>query len=635
MSQERHAGGSALTGIAFVWIGLLAVLIGLTETWWANPHLPPNLGDLLYGVNLHLLLTLMVVGLARLVVWRGTARRMMVVALALFLSIELGVVATYWISHVPGMPQLHSRNGQVAFLAIGGLGLIVGIGVALLIGRKIRSVRGTRTGRLGLMLAAALVLANAILLPRLLTSPEGIPTRAGAAALKREPVLIILVDTLRWDHLSFSGYARETTPRIDELMTESWVFTQAYAPSAWTIPSVASLFTGLHPSSHRIRLATDIIPEECPTLAEHFRTYGYRTGAFVANMLVTTSNGYGQGFETYFPPGPPAWSHRQRTALEQMVTRIGHAGGKGRGWRINQEFLQWVRGGSDEPWFAYLHYLEPHAPYQPPARDRDAVAPGMPPGPTFHPTWANLHESLTAGDCHEWECLENPPTLAPAAKAGMIANYDGDIHLVDRRIGDLLDELRRDGILARCHIIFCSDHGEQFFEHSGWGHSHSIYEELTRVPLAYRPPGGLPAGKRISRPVAVLDLIATLGPAMGFEPPPLHQGLPIPELLGGPPTPRPEPILSELPPRLLSARLRDWKLIRRGSPEDPDWRLFDLRADPGEQRNLAAELPDTLAFLRGYAEGLVAKYEGLAVREVDQAVDPELLRQLRGLGYIR
>lgn len=635
MNQVRQPGGLIPGGIAFVWIGLLAALIGLAETWWANPHLRPDIGTLLYGLNLHLLVAFASAVLARFILWRGDPRRIITVALGIFLGLELGLVGAYWLSYLPIMPPLSSRAGQIAFLGIGASGIVVAVLVAVLVRRIMPPLRGVRTGRGGLILAAALLVANAIVLPRWLASSPMIPVRPDAKALNREPVLFILVDTLREDHLSSSGYERATTPRIDELMAESWVFTQAYAQSSWTIPSVASIFTGMHPSSHRIRLATDIIPDECPTLAEHFRTYGYRTGAFVANMLVTTSNGYGQGFEVYWPPGPPAWSYRQRTALEQIVTRLSHAGGKGQGWRINQAFLQWVGRVKDEPWFAYIHYLEPHAPYTPPARDRQAVAPGVPAGPMFHPKWVDLESEADASGCYDWECLENPPALTDIAREGMIANYDGDVHLVDRRIGDLLDALESAGLLEQLHIIFCADHGEQFFEHAGWGHSHSIYEELTRIPLAYRPPGGIPGGRQITRPVALLDLVATLAPVLGFDPPPLHQGLAIPELLGEAPAPRAEPVLSELPPRMLSIRLRNWKLIRRGTNEGPDWRLFDVTTDPGEQLNLAAALPDTLAFLRGYAEGLVAKYEGLAVQNVDHAVDPELLRQLRGLGYIQ
>ena len=153
--------------------------------------------------------------------------------------------------------------------------------------------------------------------------------------------------------------------------------------------------------------------------------------------------------------------------------------------------------------------------------------------------------------------------------------------------------------------------------------------------MAYRPPGGIAGGRRIERPVALLDLMRTLCTQAGLEVPPMHQGRDIPELSGKAPPRHAPPVLSELPPSLYALRHQRWKLMRRGPRSDPEWRLFDLSQDPLERDDLAAVYPDTLSLLRSWLESAVAGYARMSVEEVSTTTDPEMLRRLRTLGYIR
>jgi arylsulfatase A-like enzyme len=217
----------------------------------------------------------------------------------------------------------------------------------------------------------------------------------------------------------------------------------------------------------------------------------------------------------------------------------------------------------------------------------------------------------------------------------MIANYDGEILHVDRRVGDVLERLDALGALENAHVIFCSDHGEEFADHHGWAHVNSIYEEIAACPLAYRPPGGVAGGRVIERPVGVLDVVRTAIALLGLDAPPLHQGELIPELLGSRVAARERPVLCAMPPNLFSLRLGRWKLLRRGTSADPVWRLFDMSADPRERGDLALVYPDTVSLLRGYLDGMIASQSLSSLDEIGSTADPELLRQLKNLGYVR
>ncbi|MBD3236332.1 MAG: sulfatase-like hydrolase/transferase [Candidatus Eisenbacteria bacterium] len=652
-------------GLAALLVLPCALLAGLVEALSSAGLGTADLTDVSYGALLHMLLAAALLLACRLLFWRQPLDRFPLLAFGAYLLLELAVVVPYWIVTAPWAPPLRSWVGRIfaAGIVLGGIALSVGM-VALLVRRRRRgagrAAAGGAAGKVGLLLLAGLILLGGVLMIRSWPRAERIALRPGAEARPRADLVVILIDTLRYDHLSFFGYPRPTSPNIDRLLSQSFVFRHAQTPSNKTIPSIASLFTGLYPTSCGVRGPFEAIPESAPTLAEHFRSYGYRTGAFIANRIVTPQGGFAQGFQRYFPPSAPWWTHRRHTAIEQLAQRTRRLPDTKYGWRINRAFFDWLGTdeASGEPLFAYLHYMEPHSPYAPGRDDLAAVAPGAPAGPSVPPLFQDYSEDAR---CIDWECLASPVTVPPEALAGMVARYDGEIRACDRHVGRLLEQLERRGLLARAHLLFLTDHGEQFGDHGGWYHGHAIYDELVRSPMAYRPPGGLAQGVVIDRPVAMLDLLRTLLEILELEVPPLHQGRPIPELLAGsestggptgsggeadrsPGLGEPEPaypprfaqaVLSELPPQLYALRLGAWKLVQRGDPEQPDLRLYHLQRDPGELRDVGAEQPDTLQLLRSYLLATLAGLERQRLDLIESRLDPETLQQLRDLGYIR
>lgn len=637
-------------GAGFLMAGLLAIAAGLLETWAAGPR-SPSAGDLVYGAAIHLLLTLLLTVFLRLLFRRAGDAAFLGLALAGVLLVELCVVVPYWVNAESDRLVFASTGGKLLTIGLILAGALVAVGLAR--GAYVTLRRGgiraasRAAATAGSLLALTVLVLSLVFVAREMPRAERIELRAAAADLERPDVYIILIDTLRRDHLSFFGYERPTSPNLDRLLADSYAFANAYTPSTWTIPSVASLFSGVYPTSHGIYGESWALPDGIETLARDFRRYGYRTAAFVGNKAISPLNGYDQGFEL-FVGHSFWWGWNDRTFLEGLAKRLlrpRRPQVKGFGPIINERFLRWIDRHPEQPHFAYLHYMDPHHPYHPPTAYRDAVAPGVGPGPRLTPSYA---DHTPAGDCADWECLADPPVMSPQALAGMIANYDGEIRHLDRLLGELFAELASRGLDQSTHLLLFTDHGEEFFDHRGWRHGRSIYEEVVGCVMAYRPPGGVAGGKLVTRPVAMLDLPRTLFDLLGMAVPPLHQGRPIPELLVGDDAvsaraPRAAggqraadlPVLSERPPHLYALRWRRWKLIQRGPQSAPDWRLFDMSADPGEQNNLAAAYPDTVAALRGYLEGIVGTFSQTRLGDGPVAADPRALERLRALGYIK
>ncbi|MBD3236568.1 MAG: sulfatase-like hydrolase/transferase [Candidatus Eisenbacteria bacterium] len=636
-------------GAGFLAAGVLAILAGLIETWAAEFR-APGFADLLYGAAVHLLFVLVLTLALRVVFLRASDAAFLWIALGGALAFELCIVVPYWITAESRALVFASATGKLLTALLLLIGALVAVGIARAgyvwtrrrAGRAggARPASGAAAFAGGLLALTALVLSVGFVL-RELPRDERVPLRADAAERERPDVFVILIDTLRRDHLSFFGYERPTSPRLDRFLGESYAFGNAYTPSTWTIPSVASLFSGVYPTSHGIYGESWTLPPGIETLARYFRSYGYRTAAFVGNKAVSPLNGYDQGFGL-FVGHSFWWGWNDRTFLERLAKRLGRSrrpGVKGFGPVINARFLDWLDGHADAPRFAYLHYMDPHHPYRPPRAYRDAVAPGVGPGPHRTPSYA---DHTPPGDCADWECLDDPPTMSAAELAGMIANYDGEIRHLDRLLGELFDALAARGLDRSAHLLLFTDHGEEFFDHRGWRHGRSIYEEVVGCVMAYRPPGGVPGGRIIQRPVAMLDLPRTLFDLIETEVPAQHQGRVIPELLPRKPATEGRlsvggelAVLSERPPTLYALRKGRWKLIRRGSESDPDWRLFDMEVDPREQNDLAAAHPDTVARLRGELEALVGVFAQTQLGEGPAEVDPRSLERLRALGYIK
>ncbi|HEY1262944.1 MAG TPA: sulfatase [Terriglobales bacterium] len=322
-------------------------------------------------------------------------------------------------------------------------------------------------------------------------------------AAKGSPnILVIVVDTLRADHLSAYGYGRPTSPEIDRLAREGVLFENAVAPCSWTYPSHVSLITGRYIYEHRSGRPEQIPllgPEKgnfggYPTIGEALEQRGYRTGAFSANRFFFNSNlGFGRSFihfEDYYNSfgdmfyrtlaGKEAMrlygkTFKKRLSADWLQYGTNY-GIRKRADEVNDEVLHWIDRGGPHPFFAFLNYLDVHDPYQPP--------------PAY-------------------------PRLAAGANA--VDAYDNGVRYTDDYIGRLMRALADRGLDKNTLVILTSDHGEMLGEHGHKGHGRMLYWHLLHVPLIFWYPGHVPSGVRIPRPVSNVALAATVLDLLGAD----------------------------------------------------------------------------------------------------------------------
>jgi arylsulfatase A-like enzyme/Flp pilus assembly protein TadD len=417
-----------------------------------------------------------------------------------------------------------------------------------------------------------------------------------------------VVDTLRSDHLSAYGYDGIRTPRIDALAASGVRFEQAVTHVPITLPSFSSLMTSTLPPTNGVHYNEGFrLDESAVTLAEILRDAGYQTGAVVSAVVLDSISGLAQGFERYDDDLEMPYKGYQayaRTVEEQLShTQIRAETVTDKALSVADSFEQ------GRPFFLFVHYFDPHAPYDPP--------------PPY-----NLVDPLV-----EIGSTEHARQL-----------YDGEIAYADAQIGRLLDGLRALGRLDSTLIVLTADHGEALDEHGERTHAYFTYESTLRVPLIYALPGRLPAGLVLPGPARHIDLVPTIldilgaggGATAAMQGVSLHPFTE--ERVGGPAYI--ECATSFVVFRwsgLRGLRSRAWKYVDAPVPE-----LYDLLDDPGETRNLAGERPAVADSLRGELERYVGGLDLFHGAEPGQemsllareAVDAEMQEKLRALGYI-
>jgi len=393
-------------------------------------------------------------------------------------------------------------------------------------------------------------------------------------------VLFILVDTLRRDHLTPYGYERETSPEIAQrLAMPGAVVEDAYSQAPWTLPSVTSFMTSRYPGEilHGDP-ATFGIPDGVPSLAQVFSGLGYRTGGFIANPTLHASNGFARGFDTFYSPS-------------SMAAIQAHADS------INRRALPWVRAHQGDPFFLYVHYIDPHDPYMNP----DVVNGRSP--------YFDDPGGLNGRWVHGVYTGKIPVEDMERTVRHFTALYDTEIRYVDRAIGELLASIPPD-VLANTLVVLTADHGEELHDHGFWKHGHTLYQDQIHVPLLFRWDGHIAAGSRLRGTVRLVDVAPTLVAAAGGEAPASWQGTDLLPALSGegtlPRLPAFAQHLSSGPMRVASV-LDGKKLILFNRQEPFDTvdglqrhiydvdmgrlkreELYDVQADPGERHNLLA-----------------------------------------------
>lgn len=460
---------------------------------------------------------------------------------------------------------------------------------------------GTRAVRLDLpgegrhLLRLALRAKGNLLLgrPRVISevraaTPASIPKKAKA----RPNVIVYVVDTLRADHLGCYGYPKPVSPHLDRFAEGATLFETAIAQAPWTRPSVTSILTGLGPLEHGVRTLEDRLPDAADTLAEKLRAAGYRTAAFSTNWHVTADTGLAQGFDDFF------LSPQEDSAA------------------VNRRVLAWLDvHQTSEPFFLYIHALDPHAPYTPPPDLRQRFAPAARPQAG---TVANLRRIYS---------VRGPRRAARIAEVAPL--YDAEIAANDRSFGALLSALKERKLFEDSLIVFVSDHGEALGEHQDFGHARSLYADQLDVPLVVKLP--LQArGERVSRLAQHVDLLPTVLAAAGLPPVP---GLPGADLFG--PAGEREPAafshLSYSGREGLSVVFDGWKRIEPWSRKLGERPELYRRGD--ERRDLAGENPVRSGFLDSLlrAEKLRGRH---GLRPEEAGMDEETRRGLQALGYL-
>ncbi|MEN8181681.1 MAG: sulfatase [Myxococcota bacterium] len=454
----------------------------------------------------------------------------------------------------------------------------------------------------------------------LLASLCGLGSGCRSDPPRRPNLVLVVVDTLRSDHLGTYGYSRATSPHLDRLAATGTVFENARAPSSWTKPSVASLFTARRPSEHGAVSFSEALAAEIPTLAELLGEAGYRTVGVSANFVhVNPASGLTRGFDAWRGLSVRLDEGQGGAILERSSGERLRAA---RAPEVNRALAARLAVSSSEPLFLYVHYMEPHAPYAPPENLRRA--------------FARVDGETRASSNYVVDLAAGRLTLGADGQRWLIDLYDAEVAAADRGLGQLVSLLDEKGYWDDTVLIFVSDHGEEFAEHGGWFHGLTLYEESLRVPLVVHDARAPGEGVRRTEPVDLLDVAPTLLALAGVEPARGMRGRP---LLGGDPLARRD-LVAELhpdPPFEDRARPRlhrrsllrwPWKAIvdRKGAPTG-----YRLDQDPGERAPLAPERgPGAQAV--GSLLALDAASSLLPPPEAPE-FDPETREGLRALGY--
>ena len=465
--------------------------------------------------------------------------------------------------------------------------MILALGLSVAVERFIhaRGPRALRFVRMATPLTALLVLGLGIGIEATRQRSErATEVRLPVARAGAPNVLVIVIDTLRADHLSNYGYTRNTAPTIARLAARGVQFDQAFSAASWTLPSHVSMLTGHYPSSHGAEL--ERYDNRFPTVGAAFMERGYRTAVVTGNTGVfTRAHGLGEGFVRFDDSFFSAADGFLRTQLgHDLLKWVLKPLGWGQPARrlaesVTRDAAAWVAQDPSRPFFLFLNYFDVHDPYTSDEPWRSQFSSKPSPGGRFDSTQSVLLADLTADQVHE-----------------EIDAYDGAISYVDHWIGELLASLERSGRLANTIVVLTSDHGEGLGQHGFMGHGTTLYAEQIHVPLIFSASGRIPAGVRIPGPVSHTSLPATLLELAGGEGVLRFPGEALTALWAGENRqPASTPAFSEL-------RLRPWKLSQGDVMRaliDGNWHLidhtsqgpelFDLLQDPKELANLATE----------------------------------------------
>jgi arylsulfatase A-like enzyme len=467
-------------------------------------------------------------------------------------------------------------------------------------------------------------------------------------------VILIMCDTLRKDHLNMYGHQRETAPHLAAMASNGALFLDDVSQATWTKVSTPSILTSLYPSSHRVKDFSDRLSPMATTLAEVYRAAGFATVAYSSVLFTGKFTNLHQGYEEL---------HEATSAQEPRYTA------KTARTYVDRA-AEWIERHGETPFFMFVHVFDPHDPFEP------------------RPPYASLWADPAKKAQHEknvervTKVIEDPlmkqfhmPSRAEMEKAGLDPTeyvgydkdwYDGSIRGMDAEVGRLIERLRTLGLEQKVQIAFIADHGEEFIEHGKMFHGHTVYSELTAVPLMLYRPSTIPAAK-ITETVRSIDLMPTLLDLSGLPAPEGVQGQSLVPLIAAArnrpreagaesaettaPGWKKQPAITEKPrtehsggppPRETESYgivLDGWKMIHNANraANMPEFELYNRAEDPLDSKNVAAEHPDIIERLKGELESWHKMVEAGQLPETvsEENLSPQELERLRSLGYIK
>ncbi|MSQ03113.1 MAG: hypothetical protein EXR71_14695 [Myxococcales bacterium] len=435
-----------------------------------------------------------------------------------------------------------------------------------------------------------------------------VPAAPHAEAAAKPNVIVVLVDTLRADHLGPYAYKkRPTTPNLDAFAAGGVVWENAVSPNAWTVPSVASLFTGVDPQAHQClhfrkgeRLATDSISDAHDTMAESFAANGYATAAFIKSTVLSTSHGFSQGFARFEVVGgkDQAWGYSARD--------------------LNDAALPWLTGQqkAGTPFYAYLHFMDPHSPYKAPE--------------PWYSKYKGTYTGKLDGAHVGLDEAFKAKTVSATDWEYMLALYDAEIEYWDTEFGRFWAELQAAGVAKNTIVVLVSDHGEAFGEHQNVFHG-NLYQENIHIPVVFRGPGIKPG--RMRGYAQLIDVVPTLAELTASPKGRAWQGKSMVAAMAGGAGHTAAVYSEYMGHRMAIEPSTGLKLIIG----DGDPKLYDLRNDPQERTNLHAARPADADRIKTQLQARFSSGQALSKQfgvGKSEAMSAEQCEMLKALGYV-
>ncbi len=457
-------------------------------------------------------------------------------------------------------------------------------------GIKLKRLKGLRKILLSLALIGALA-AGYLAVHALASSDQG------------PNVIVILIDTLRADHLGCYGYERETSPNIDIFAAEAVLFKNAISPSSWTSPAVASFFTGQYPHVMGYEDQAVVLDEKFLCIAEILRTRGYATKGVISHVYVSGELGFGQGFDSFD---------------EENAQGHGHVSSPS----VTDKGIEFINEFKDDKFFLFLHYFDPHCDYI----LHDAY--------DFYPDYAgSLYSGQPIQDLRAAARKMNDDDVRY-----LNALYDTEIRFTDEHVGRLFDHLKATGLYDDALIVIVADHGEEFLDRgNAWvGHTRTVYQELVHVPFMIKPPGEGDACV-IDTYVSLLDFMPTVVASAGLEVPAgyEHDGLAID--ISGESEHLRSVVMTETKRWGTHRGVIEsgWKLLH--DPTARTFRLYNLEDDPGELKDISEANDDVTRRLKTalFEWDYDVRMKRSKFRVRHPKLSTQQVEKLKSLGYIR